>query len=131
MAFVLALSTTAQTYLSMMGHGHSFVRMFVWQLSIWAFWAAVAPLVIRRGTRPLARDTSRVRDILGVIVLGVGLFGVNSVISAEMTLWIQPFLPAVTYSFTRAWINHFPAGLVVTLLAYGLLLALGAALWTR
>src|SRR6476620_5281134 len=47
-AFV-ALSVTAQTYLSMLDHGHAFWRMLVWQLSSWILWALLAPTVLSVG----------------------------------------------------------------------------------
>src|SRR5687768_1887493 len=48
-ATVVAAAIAVQTYLSMLDHGHSFGRIFVWQWISWIFWALAAPLVLRAG----------------------------------------------------------------------------------
>ena len=50
-AVVLALAVSASVYLSMLNHGHSFARMFGWQLGNWGYWALLAPLVLKAGER--------------------------------------------------------------------------------
>jgi hypothetical protein len=46
-AVILAVSVSAQTYLSMLGHGHSFHRILLWHVGASSFWGFAAPFVIR------------------------------------------------------------------------------------
>ena len=130
LAAVLALSIAAQTYLSMLGHGHSFRRILAWQLTTWAFWACVAPLVLRRGAAFVAKRPRAMGDSLGLLRLGAVLLAVHSVVAAQLTLWIQPLVPVETYDFMDAWARQLPARFVADLLIYVLLVLLGSALWT-
>ena len=130
-AAVLALSIAAQTYLSMLGHGHSFRRMLAWQLATWAFWACAAPVVLRRGAQFMARRERTLADALPLVWLGVLLFTVHSVLAAQLTMWIQPFVPVETYTLVQAWAVQLPVRFAIDLFAYGLLLALGGTLWTH
>ena len=130
-AAVLALSIAAQTYLSMLGHGHSFRRMLAWQLATWAFWACAAPFVLRRGAEFMARRPRTLADAVPLVWLGTLLLAVHSVLSAQLTMWIQPFVPVETYNLVQAWAVQLPARFAIDLFAYGLLIALGGALWTH
>jgi two-component system LytT family sensor kinase len=130
LAAVLALSIAAQTYLSMLGHGHSFSRMLAWQLITWSFWACAAPFVLRHGAQLMARRPRTFRDVLRIVSLGALLFGLHTVVAAQLTMWLQPFVPVETYDFFSAWARQLPALFVIDLLAYGLLVVLGGALWT-
>lgn len=130
-AAVLALSIAAQTYLSMLGHGHSFRRMLAWQLTMWAFWTCAAPLVLGRGAAFVARRPRTVNDSLSIVWLGGALIGLHSIVAAQFTIWIQPFVPVESYSFADAWATQLPARFVADLLTYGLLVVLGGALWTH
>ena len=130
-ATVLALSIAAQTYLSMLGHGHSFRRMLAWQLATWAFWACVAPVVLRRGAEFMARRPRTLADVVPLVWLGTLLLAVHGVLSAQLTMWIQPFVPVETYNLVQAWAVQLPVRFAIDLFAYGLLIALGGALWTH
>ena len=130
LAIVLAVSIAAQTYLSMLGHGHSFRRMLAWQLTTWAFWAVAAPFVLRRGARFMARRSRGASDSLALVWLGIALLILHSAIAAQLTIWIQPFVPVETYNLVDAWLAQLPARVLIDLLIYGLLLSLGGSLWT-
>lgn len=130
-ATVLALSIAAQTYLSMLGHGHSFRRMLAWQLTTWAFWTCAAPFVLRWGARFAARRPGTFVDAFDLVWRGAMLLAVHSVLVAQLTIWIQPFVPVESYDFGTAWMRQLPARLATDVLAYGLLVALGGALWTH
>ena len=129
-AAVLALSIAAQTYLSMLGHGHSFRRMLAWQLTTWAFWTCAAPFVLRWGARFAARRPRTVGDAFDLLSRGAMLLVVHSVLVAQLTIWIQPFVPVESFDFGTAWVRQLPARFATDLLAYGLLVVLGGALWT-
>ena len=128
-AVVLALSIATQTYLSMLGHGHSFLRILIWQLATWAFWSGAAPFVLRRGACVVADRTRQSASWLALAWLGLWLMALHSVVAAEFTIWIQPFVPVASYGFADAWIAQLPARFVTDLLTFGLLVVLGGALW--
>ena len=129
-AAVLALSIAAQTYLSMLGHGHSFLRMLAWQLTTWAFWTCAAPFVLGWGARFTARRPRTPADAIHLVWRGAMLLAVHSVLVAQLTIWIQPFVPVESFDFGTAWVRQLPARLAADVLTYGLLVALGGALWT-
>ena len=64
-AGLLALALSAQIYLSMLDHGHSFVRMVAWQLCSWSVWALATPTVLRLGARLSERPA---RAVYGTVV---------------------------------------------------------------
>jgi signal transduction histidine kinase len=82
-AAALALMTATQIYLAMWTHGHSFPRMVVWQLALWAFWMVTGPWIFRlvgRGTR------ARVLAPLGLLLVLLHL-----VAAGLATSWLTPF----------------------------------------
>ena len=124
-ATVLAVSIAAQTYLSMLGHGHSFGRMLAWQMTTWGFWAGVAPFVLRWGAELVAHRPRRARGLLRLLLLALVLLVVHSVIATPLTVLIQPFAPFKTYEFGDAWFAQVSARLAADLLVYGLLVVVG------
>lgn len=126
-AAMAALTISAQIYLSMRGHGHSVARIFVWQLAGWSFWALLAPAVVRQGGR-LRREGRRLpRDAPSVAALGLVIIAVHILVIAGLTASIQPFAPAVTYTFEDALVGQFGSLFVVDLFVYVTLLATGSA----
>jgi len=125
-AAVVALSVSAQTYLSMLRHGHSFSRIFLWQLASWMFWAVAAPFVLRRGAH-FTSSVRRGRAALGLVLFGVALLTLRAALVSQLTVWFQPFVEVETYDFRQALLNHFHYGFAVDLLVYGMLLVGGGA----
>jgi two-component system LytT family sensor kinase len=125
-ATALALMTATQVYLSMWDHGHSFLRMVVWQIALWAFWIGAAPWILRlagRGTR------------LWVLVpLGLVLMLLHLVAAGVATAWSVPFAvvdePYTGPRFTlMMWIRvAAPYIVLVDPVVYVLLLVGGRAL---
>jgi sensor histidine kinase YesM len=118
-ATALALVSAAQTYLSMLDHGHSFVRMFTWQLGCWGLWAAVAPWIVRLSGR---------LGIARLIGLGVALTIVQGLLAAQLTVWLHPYTPVVSYSYRQALQISWPFLVIVGPLVYSLLVVGGSAL---
>jgi hypothetical protein len=118
-AAFLALATASSTYLSMLTHGHSFVRLLGWQLGCWSFWAIVAPWVVRVIGR---------QGFWRLAGLGVALTVLHAVAAAALAVWLQPFVPVVSYDFGRALANLWWFPLLVDPLAYGLLVVGGRVL---
>jgi hypothetical protein len=127
-AAILALAVSTQTYLSMLGHGHAFRRIFIWQLSSWSYWGLVAPLVLRRGAAVAARGRPGWREALRLALVGLALMAAHVVIASQLAVWSQPFTPVETYHFTGALVRQAPAYLALDPLAYVLLLVVGGAL---
>jgi glucose-6-phosphate-specific signal transduction histidine kinase len=126
-AAVLALAVSAQTYLSMLGHGHSFRRILVWQLGDWSFWGLAAPFVLRRGAVHAARNRRRWADWLRLLMTGAALIAIHTVLSTQLTLWSQPFTPMVSYDFRSVVISQLPSRFAIDFVVYGLLIVGGGA----
>jgi signal transduction histidine kinase len=118
-AAFLALATASQTYISMREHGHSFVRILLWQLGSWSTWAIAAPFVIHASGRLSA---SR------LVGLGAILTIVQGSIAAQLALWLQPYVPFVTSSFQRAFFNLWWFVAFVDPLVFAFLVAGGRAM---
>ncbi len=78
-ASLIALTISAQIYLSMLDHGHSFARMFAWQLCSWSVWALATPTVLRLGARLSERSTQSVSGP----VAGTGLLVIAATSSSR------------------------------------------------
>jgi two-component system LytT family sensor kinase len=126
-AFV-ALSVTAQTYLSMLSHGHQFWRMLVWQLSSWALWALLAPTVLAVGGSLSTAQPRRFGRALTVIGIGLPTIALHLAITAQLTVWIQPFMPFAAYGFPESFVAQFGSLFATDILVYAMLLLLGSTI---
>ena len=129
-AVLLALAVSVSVYLSMLHHGHSFARMFGWQLGNWGYWALLAPLVLRAGERlgsgPLPRF-----DLALWALAGLGLLGLHATVAAASTVLMQPFFPLNSNTFAGAFIGQLPSLVVIDVLILGILVAGGSAYAAR
>jgi two-component system, LytTR family, sensor kinase len=125
-ALVLALAVSAQVYLSMLSHGHSFIRLFAWQLVSWEFWGLVSPLVLRMGGCLNGSEAIR-RRLLGVAALGIVLIAVHVTIETGFALWVRPFYPLRPVRFLDGLLGALPSHLVVDTFLFSLLLIGGNA----
>jgi two-component system, LytTR family, sensor kinase len=124
-AAVMALMTASQVYLSMVDHGHSFLRMVAWQVGSWAFWAVVAPWILR-----LAGRGVRLRVL---VPLGFVLIVVHAIVAAQISAWTHPFAigtpdPAGTHPFVAYLRQQLPYVALVDPVVYILLIVGGRAL---
>ncbi len=131
---VFALLATVNLYLSMITHGHSFVRLFAYQLSVWWAWALAAPLIGALGRRfPLEPLTARA---VLLHVLFAALFGVAHVaLWIGLTIGIRPF-DAMTISefgsnFYPALAARIPSEMLLYLANLGAMLAYDSYLKLR
>lgn len=127
-ALFVALSVTAQTYLSMLGHGHSFWRMLWWQLSVSGLWALFAPPLMRLGASPA--DGVRATDAGSawwgrVIAYGVAAITAHIAITAGLALWLRPFIPVEVTAYSTALRSQFESQFVTDILVFAMLLVLG------
>jgi two-component system LytT family sensor kinase len=127
LAALLALGISAQTYLSMLGHGHSFWRILVWQFSSWLFWALVASSVMRFSDRQFRLGPVTARRIGQATLVGAMLLVVHMAASAELTVRLQPYVPVKTYSFADAFSMLFRSMFAIDTVVYVLLLVAGVA----
>ena len=125
---VIALAVSAQTFLSMLQHGHSFGRILLWQLGDWACWGLAAPFVLRSGARFAVAPRRDWRDSFHLLAIGVLLLIVHGILTTLFTVWLQPFAPSAAYTFTHAFVNQLPYRSATDLLLYVLLLVVGGAL---
>jgi two-component system, LytTR family, sensor kinase len=126
-AAAIGIAGSAQVYLSMLGHGHDFLRILAWQVSTWLFWGLAASTVLQAGSR-LSMPGSRPGRLGRTGLIGAGLCALHMVITAQLTVWLQPFLPIPGPLFGRAFLEQIPSILLIDLLVFVLLLVAGSAL---
>jgi two-component system LytT family sensor kinase len=129
-AAAIGTAIAAQVYLSMLNHGHAFTRMLAWQVSSWCFWGLVASSVLRLGSRS-AIETWRGGRAARVALIGAAMCAAHMILTAQLTVWFQPFLPLPAPTFVGAFAGQIASTLVVDLLVFGLLLAAGSAIGAR
>ena len=129
-AVVLALAVSAAVYLSMLHHGHSFVRMFGWQLGNWGYWALLAPLVLKTGER-LGGPRPAPLDLALWFLAGLAIIAMHAVVAATVTVYLRPFYPLASGTFTGAILGQVPSLLIIDVMAIGILLATGSAYAAR
>ncbi len=127
-ALFIALSVSAQTYLSMLGHGHSFWRMLWWQLSVSGIWALLAPALLRLGVRTHWQQKQPLHPVLSVIAWGLVAIPAHLSLAAALSLWLQPFVPAVAVNFETALRSQFESQFATDVLTFAMLVLLGRTL---
>ena len=124
-ASLIALTTSAQIYLSMLHHGHSFVRLAAWQLCSWSVWAAATPVVLRLGARLSDPSQRMPRRTLTITVTALVIMAAHVVTASLATVWIQPYVPVQIFRFGGALILQV-ISVPADLLVYGILLLIGS-----
>jgi len=126
-ATVLAAITATQVYLSMMSHGHSYIRLFTWQWGDWAFWGLVSHLVMTVGGRLTIGRPFR-KHLVGAVILGPALILTHAALTAVLTSTIQPFSPVVARrGVIDTFLGQSPSLFVMDTLIYSMLLIGGSA----
>lgn len=124
-ALVVGTAISAQTYLSMLRHGHAFTGILAWQLSSWGVWALAMPLVVREAL-PLAAAGVTRRTALRLTVVGVCCIAVHLALTAQLALWFQPYVPERVTGYGDAVARQVSI-LPVDVLVFALLVFVG---WT-
>jgi two-component system, LytTR family, sensor kinase len=126
-ATVLAAFIATQVYLSMMSHGHSYLRLFTWQWGSWMFWGLVAPLLMSVGGRLTIDGTIRSR-LARALMLGPALILAHTALTAVLTATINPFSPVVApRGVIATFLGQSPSLFVMDALIYAMLLVGGSA----
>ncbi|PYR69304.1 MAG: hypothetical protein DMF88_06425 [Acidobacteria bacterium] len=102
-AAAAALSASMQSYVSMHTHGHAFLPLLWWQFACWAYWAAVAPLLVAQGARFADPRHVRSREWRRTFAVGMALIALHIVIDVVALVGIQPFAPVERYTFAEAF----------------------------
>ena len=126
-AIAIGAAVATQVYLSMLGHGHSFLRILAWHTAAWCFWGLAAAFVLRLGGR-LSSDRGGANRILSVAAVGGTLCAGHMLFAAQLSIWFEPFLPIPSPTFAQAFIGQLPSVLLIDLLVFVLLLVAGNAL---
>jgi two-component system, LytTR family, sensor kinase len=129
-AAAIGTAIAAQVYLSMLHHGHALLRMLTWHVSSWCFWGVAAYSVLQLGSR-ISSYTERTTRLAHIAVIGAALCGVHLLITAQLAVWIKPFLPIPGPTLGTALVDQLPSTLVVDVLIFGLLLAAGNGIGAR
>lgn len=124
-ASLIALTTSAQIYVSMLDHGHSFVRLAAWQLCSWSVWAVVTPSVLRLGARLSDRSARMPRRALTIAVTGLAIMAAHVLTASLATIVIQPYVPVQIFRFGSALVLQV-ISVPADLLVYGILLLIGS-----
>ncbi|HZM63369.1 MAG TPA: histidine kinase [Vicinamibacterales bacterium] len=126
-AIALALAVAGSVYLSMINHGHSFARLFAWQLGSWGFWALVAPLVLRLGSGHLITSRSFASRLVILVVVGLVLIAMHDAVTAAFTVWTRPFFPLRAGTFVGNLSAQLPSIVVIDAFLYTVLVMGGGA----
>lgn len=124
-ATFIALSVTAQTYLSMLGHGHSFSRMLWWQLGVAGIWALLAPTLLRLGVQAHWHTARPIRAAVAVASWGLLAITIHLSLAAALSLWLQPFVPERAAGFEAALRAQFEAQFATDVLTFAMLVVIG------
>jgi signal transduction histidine kinase len=125
-AVLLALSVSTQTYLTMLTHGHSFARLFLWQLAVWSFWVAAAPAIVRLGVSWVERrPPSTVRRSMRVAGLGFATVALHVPFVIQLMVWMNPYAPVPRPSFATLFQNQLPFLSVRDVFVFALLFLAG------
>jgi two-component sensor histidine kinase len=124
---LVALTIAAQIYLSMLHHGHSFVRIALWQLCSWSIWAIATPVTLGLGARLTDRTLSLFGTSMRVIATGLVILCAHILCASLATLGLQPYSPVETTRFSAALFIQ-AISLPVDLLVYAFILVIGSSL---
>jgi two-component system LytT family sensor kinase len=126
LAAFLALTVAGQLYLSMLSHGHSFLRMYSAELARWLFWAFAAPAVLRLGATMRAPGATRRPRALQAVRLAVVLILLHSMFSVPFLLWIRPLWPMeASWDWSIVAQSQLPTWIPTDVLLFILLLGAG------
>ncbi len=140
-AVAAATLVAAQTYLSMLHHGHDWWRLFLWQLPSWSYWAALAPFLLRQGAALLdpatetedvsASSTGWLQPARKLVLLCVTLVLAHIVLSALLLLSLQPFQPVSRMNLGGAITYLGLPWTLVDVLLFWLLVFVGRSMASR
>jgi hypothetical protein len=132
-ALGFSLLLTGHTMFSMLDHGHSWWRIFGWQLASWAFWVPLAPWIVELGMielggAPLWGERGVRRRIVRLLALSALLAGGQLVVSSAAATVLQPYLPVGRTRFLSVFESGFLTWVAGDLMVFWCLIAVGSAI---
>jgi two-component sensor histidine kinase len=121
----MAVSVAAQTYLSMLGHGHSFWRILGWQLCVAGWWTVMAPVALRLGMRMPTSGPHVAGWWTRTAMWSALAIALHMCVTAELSLYLHPFVPAIVTDFGTALRSQFESLFVTDVLVVFMLLGIG------
>ena len=119
---LFALFGSVQTYLVMITHGHSFLRILFFQLCVWLVWLALTPIVAALGREfPVVPPRARTIAIHLLAALVIGVFHVTAWIA--LTVWIQPYDAMTITDIRSAQVQSILSRMNLELMIYVAVLA--------
>jgi two-component system, LytTR family, sensor kinase len=112
----------------MLDHGHAFWRILAWQAAGWTFWTLAAPWVVLRLSANLGDTPLGTRSVLRLGSVGLALIATHVVVDATVMVTLQPYVPIERYTFEQALRGSFMSHVLVGVILYGGLLAVGRML---
>jgi two-component system LytT family sensor kinase len=115
---VFALLMAVQTYVAMITHGHSFLRIILYNLAVWAIWVAFTPGIALLARRfPL--DAHGWRNVLLHLMFGVIASALHVALWTVLTITVQPYDGMTNLefgpSFTVAAMARVPVEVIIYL----------------
>ena len=116
-----------QTHLSMITHGHSFLRIFFYQLAVWGVWVLLTPLVAWLGTHvPVVPFNGRAVLLHSLFML---LIGVGHVAAwMQLTIAIRPYDHMTISEFSPYFARVLMFRVPIEILIYLAVLAVAQAI---
>jgi sensor histidine kinase YesM len=121
---VLALVLASHTWLSVFSHGHSPARIALYELSVWAYWAALTPLLFALARR-LPLVPFRLRNALVHAAIAVPVVILHIVWWIGMTVVMRPYDSMTQTTFSAYFPKTFVAQLPFELMLYFAVVAVG------
>lgn len=113
-----SLLGATQTYVSMLAHGHSYLRILLCQSAIWALWALLTPALLLLARRfPLSPWSARSLGVHALCALLLSLAHVAACVA--ITIWLRPYDAMSPRHFARSFRQSLPYNLQLELLLYG------------
>jgi two-component system LytT family sensor kinase len=114
--FSFALFSATQTYVAMLDHGHSIVRILVFNLVVWGVWALLTPFVFTLARR-LPLSPPRLHNFLVHIAAALVLAVVHVAAWLQITITLQPYdemtVRAFGPPFARVLLTYLPLELLM------------------
>lgn len=119
-----SLLGATQIYVSMLAHGHSYLRILLFQALTWSLWALLTPVLFKLAS-VLRLSPWSLRNLLVHFLVGLSLSVAHVAACVEIQIWIRPYDVMSSTHFWKSFIRSLPYNLQLELLLYALIV--GAA----
>ncbi len=123
---VFALLLALQTWIAMIDHGHSVLKIVVYHLGIWWCWAALTPVVFWLA-RHVPAIPFRLRNILLHLAAMLAMAFVHTALWLGLTMLIRPYIEMETGLVRPSMLQAFQSRLTLEAIVYLAVAAVGYA----